>query len=91
MNFDKEPKSRGKKFLEGVGGEGGAGMLSMNKKAPIFFYTGHIVTISSTELYSLMKIFLMVFKIEGMFYITIQYHDNIPHSIQVIEQTSKTI
>ena len=35
-------------------------------RAPIFFYTRHIVTITSTEPYSLMKIFLMVFKIEGI-------------------------
>ena len=38
----------------------------MNMRAPMFFFTQHIVTISSTELYSLMKIFLMVFKIEGI-------------------------
>ena len=35
------------------------------RDSPRIFYTGHIVTISSTELYSLMKIFLMEFKIEG--------------------------
>ena len=38
----------------------------MNMRAPMVFFTLHIVTISSTELYSLMKIFLMVFKIEGI-------------------------
>ena len=46
----------------------------MNMRAPMFFFTLHIVTISSTELYSLMEtelyslmeIFLMVFKIEGI-------------------------
>ena len=31
-----------------------------------FFYTRHIVTNSTTELYSLVKIFLMVFEIEGI-------------------------
>ena len=35
-------------------------------------YTGQIVTISSTELYSLMKIFLIVFKIEGIVASTIK-------------------
>ena len=37
----------------------------MNTKAAIFF-TRHIGTASSTEPYSLMKIFLTVFKIEGI-------------------------
>ena len=37
------------------------------------FYTRHIVTTSSTELYySLVKIFLMVFKIEGIVALTIK-------------------
>ena len=44
----------------------------MMRESPHIFYTGHIVTISSTELYSLMKIFLMVFKIEGIVAITIK-------------------
>ena len=35
------------------------------RDSPHISYTRHVVTISSTELYSLMKIFLTVFKIEG--------------------------
>ena len=38
----------------------------MNTKAAIFFHTKHIVTTSSTEPYGLIKIFLTVFKIEGI-------------------------
>ena len=38
----------------------------------LVFYTQHIVTISSTELNSLIKIFLMVFKIEGIVALTIK-------------------
>ena len=38
----------------------------MNTKAAIFFYARHIGTTSSTEAYSLMKIFQTVFKIEGI-------------------------
>ena len=34
--------------------------------SPHFFNTRHIVTNSATELHSLMKIFLMVFKTEGI-------------------------
>ena len=45
----------------------------MNTRAPYFLYTTHhIVKISATELYSLMKIFLMVFKIEGIEDLTIK-------------------
>ena len=36
------------------------------------FYTRHIVTTSSTEPYSFMKIFLTVFKIEGTVALTIK-------------------
>ena len=42
------------------------------RDSPHIFYTQHIVMISSTELYSLMKIFLMVFKIEGTAALTIK-------------------
>ena len=38
--------------------------------SPHIFYTLHIVTISVTELYSLMKIFLIVFKIVGIVALT---------------------
>ena len=44
----------------------------MNARALIFFYTRHIVTTSSTEPYSHMKIFLTVFKIEGIVALTIK-------------------
>ena len=60
-------------YLGGGGGGGGGGGVirrqqGMNMRAPMppCFFTLHIVTISSTELYSLMEIFLMVFKIEGI-------------------------
>ena len=54
-----------------MGGGGGGGVrchqaaARYEHESPHGFFTLHIVTISSTELYSLMKIFLMVFKIEG--------------------------
>ena len=57
-------------FLGGGGGGGGGG--NEHEKEPHIFYTQHIVTISSTKLYSLMKIFLMVFKIEGIVALTIK-------------------
>ena len=41
-------------------------------ESPHIFYTRHIVTISSTELYSLIKIFQMVFKIEDIVALTIK-------------------
>ena len=61
-------------FIWGGGGGGGGGRHHQvaaryeheSPYAPMFFFTLHIVTISSTELYSLMEIFLMVFKIEGI-------------------------
>ena len=70
MNFAKEPKSRiffgGGGGGGGGGGRGGSGAARYeHERQPPYFYTRHKVTISSTELYSLMKIFLMVFKIEG--------------------------
>ena len=37
------------------------------------FYTLHIVMISVTELYSLMKIFLIVFKILGIAFVEVQW------------------
>ena len=52
----------------GVGG----GRADMNTKAAIYFYTRHIVTASSAEPDDLMKIFLMVFKIEGIVALTIK-------------------
>ena len=47
------------------GGGGGGGGVYEHKSRHIL-YTRHIVTTSSTEPYSLMKIFLTVFKIEGI-------------------------
>ena len=44
----------------------------MNTRAAIFFYTRHIVTTSSTVPYSVMKVFLMVFKTEGIVALTIK-------------------
>ena len=48
----------------GLGWGGGTGGM-MNMRAAIFFYTQHIVTTSSTELYSFMKIILTAFKIDS--------------------------
>ena len=50
----------------GGGGEGHQAAARYEHESPHVFFTLHIVTISSTELYSLMEIFLMVFKIEGI-------------------------
>ena len=47
-------------------GGGGQVAARYEHESPHIFYTQHIATISSTELYSLMKIFLIVFKIEGI-------------------------
>ena len=41
-------------------------------KSRHILYTRHIVTTSSTEPYSLMKIFVVVFKIEGIVALTIE-------------------
>ena len=69
MNFDEESKSKEKKFfLCGGGGEGGG---ELNTRATIF-YIRHTGTTSSTEPYRLIKIFLMVFKIEGIVALTIK-------------------
>ena len=46
------------------GGRGGGSGGSYQNKSHHILYTRHIVTTSSTEPYSLMKIFLAVFKIE---------------------------
>ena len=58
-------------FFGGGGGgggvsSGGSQVWTWEPPCPHVFFTLHIVTISSTELYSLMEIFLMVFKIEGI-------------------------
>ena len=45
--------------------------MDMNTRAAIF-YTRHIVTTSSTESYSLMKLFLTVFKTERIVAVTIK-------------------
>ena len=72
MNFDKESKSREKKKFGGGGGGGGGGKEEYEHKRRHILYTRHKVTISSTELYSLMKLFLTVFKIEGIVALTIK-------------------
>ena len=73
MNFDKESKSWNFFFLKGGGGgwcwgagEGGYGSARYEHKTRHIVYTRHIVRTSSTEQYSRMKIFLTVFKIEGI-------------------------
>ena len=60
--------------MGGGGGGGGGGLEEgdMNTRATIFLYTRHIVTTSSTVPYTLMKIFLTVFKIEGIVALTIK-------------------
>ena len=65
MNYDKESKSKIFFFFLGGGGGGLSVAWGYEHKSHPIFYTRHIVTASSTELYSLVKIFLMVFKIEG--------------------------
>ena len=84
MNFNKESKPRIFFFFfffrggcggGGGGGGGGEGNVAgeYEHKCHHIFYTRHIVTTSSTELYySLVKIFLMVFKIEGIVALTIK-------------------
>ena len=66
MIFDKESKSRNFFCVVGGGGVGGVVGGGYEHKSRHTLYTRHIVTTSSTELYSLMKIFLTVFKIEGI-------------------------
>ena len=65
MNFDKESKSRKKKIIWGGGGGGGGYEHTI-------LYTRHIFTTSSTEQYSLIKIFLTVFKNKGIAALTIK-------------------
>ena len=59
-------------FFFGGGGGGCEERVDMNTKAAIYFYTRHIVTASSTEPDDLMKIFLMILKIEGIVALTIK-------------------
>ena len=56
----------------GGGGGGGEGGQAYEHKSRHILYTRHIVTTSSTEPYSLMKIFLTVFKLEGIVALTIK-------------------
>ena len=77
MDFDKESKSRIFFFVGGGGGGGGlwggGGGGEYQYKSRHILYTRHIVvSTSSTEPYSLMKIFLTVFKIEGIVALTIK-------------------
>ena len=67
MNFDNPNPE--KKYFWGVGGDVAAGYEHVSRH---IFYTQHIVRTSSTELYSLVKIFLMVFEIEGIVALTIK-------------------
>ena len=73
MNFDKESKFRDFFFFVGGGGGGGGGGArgDMNTKPPYFIRKTHC-HISSTEPYSLMKIFLTVFKTECIVALTIK-------------------
>ena len=56
----------------GGGGGGGGGEEGYEHNRCHILYTRHTVTTSSTEPYHLMKIFLTVFKIEGIVALTIQ-------------------
>ena len=71
MNFDKESKSRKKNLFRGGGGGGGGARGGYEHKSHHILYTRHIVTTSPTKPYSLMKIFLTVFKIEGIVALTV--------------------
>ena len=69
MNFDKESKSRIIFFLGGGGGGGGGEEeKNMNTRAAIFYTQGTL----SRPLLQIMKIFLMVFKTEGIVALTIK-------------------
>ena len=76
MNFDKESKSRLYFFSFWEVGGGGRGQgEDMNTRGAIFFiYKTHCHDLlkTSTELYSLMKLFLTVLKIEGIVALTIK-------------------
>ena len=50
----------------------GVGVGIYEHKSHHILYTRHIVAISSTEPYSLIKIFLTVFKIDGIVALTIK-------------------
>ena len=54
------------------GGGGGGGGIGYEHKSHYILYTRHIVTTSSIKPYSLMKLFLMVFKIEAIVALTIK-------------------
>ena len=66
MNFYNESKSR--IFFAGGGGRG----EGYEHKSRHILYIRHIVTTSSTEPYSFMKIFLTEFKIEDIVALTIK-------------------
>ena len=66
MNFDKESKSGIFFIWAGGGGEGGSEKGGYEQKSHHILYIRHNVKTSSTQPYSLMKIFLMVFKTEGI-------------------------
>ena len=59
-------------FFEGGGGGGGVDGEAMSTKLPYKIYTRYIGMASSTESYSLMKICLTVFEIEGIVSSTIK-------------------
>ena len=56
----------------GGGGGGGGGGGAYEHRSRHILYTRHIVRTSSIDPYSLMKIFLMIFKIEGIVVLTIK-------------------
>ena len=62
MKFDKESKSR--IFLEGEGEVCSYG--GYKHESHHILYTRHIVTTSSTEMYSFTNVILVVFKIESV-------------------------
>ena len=74
MNFDNESKFRiFLFFFFFLGGGGwGRGGQGYDYKSRYILYKRHIVMTSSTEPYSLMKIFLTVFKIEVIVALTIK-------------------
>ena len=74
MNFDKESKSwifLGGGGGGGGGGKGGGGGRGYKHKSCHIFYTRHTGMPSSIEPYSLMKIFLTVFKKESIQFVVL--------------------
>ena len=82
LAFGLASQAQAKKSHQKVWGGGGGGIffggggevenMNTRDKSSHILYTRHIVTISSTEPYSLMKIFLMVFRTDGIVALTIK-------------------